>query len=233
MLLARRIVRDVVRDRLNPGDTLPTEREMAATYEAGRATLRESLRLLEFQGVIAIRPGTGGGPVLLEPDAAHLASTMILLMQLDEAPFRTIVEVRTALEPMISSLAASRISSDALHELATTISQMRDSVEDTQIFLDANKRFHDVIARACGNSLFRYIIESLLGIMDGAAVGIDYPQQRRPAILRAHENIYQALRAGDPAASEELMRAHILEYENYAEQKFPHVLDRVIQWDRS
>jgi GntR family transcriptional regulator, transcriptional repressor for pyruvate dehydrogenase complex len=233
MLLARRIVRDAVRDRLGPGDTLPTEREMADSYETGRATLRESLRLLEFQGVIEVRPGTGGGPVLLKPDASHLASTMILLMQLTEAPFRTVVEVRNALEPMISSLAADRISPQALSALATTINDMRDTVGDERLFLQANKQFHDIIAQSCGNALFGYLIESLLDIMDGAAVGINYPQQRRPAILRAHEKIYDALAAGDAEASEQLMRAHILEYERYAKQKFPDVLNVVIQWDRS
>ena len=39
--------------------------------------------------------------------------------------------------------------------------------------------------------------------------------------------------AGDAEASEQLMRAHILEYERYAKQKFPDVLNVVIQWDRS
>jgi GntR family transcriptional repressor for pyruvate dehydrogenase complex len=233
MLVARRIMRDVVREGLKPGDLLRSEREMLEKYETGRATLRESLRLLEFQGVISIKPGFGGGPVLLAPDASHLSSTVILLMQLKEAPFRTIVEVRSALEPVISSLAATRITSESLDALATTISDMHSSVGDQQVFLDANKRFHDVISQSSGNPLFGYIIESLLGIMDGAAIGIDYPLRRRSGILLAHENIYEALKASDTQASESLMRTHILEYVTYAERKFPHVLDRVIQWDRA
>ncbi len=233
MLVAQRIVRDVVRGGLKPGDLLPPERAMLEAYETGRGTLREALRLLEFQGVIALKPGPRGGPVMLDPDASHLASTVVLLMQLKEAPFRSIVEVRSALEPMISSLAASRIEPGPLAELGETIVSMRENLGDQRIFLEANKRFHDIIAWSSGNALFGYMIESLLGIMDGTVIGIDYPSPRRSAILKAHENIYRAIEAGDPAGSEALMRTHIDEYVRYAKRKFPEVLDEVIQWDRS
>jgi DNA-binding transcriptional regulator YhcF (GntR family) len=125
MLVAHRIVRDIVRGGLRPGDLLPPERAMLQTYGTGRGTLREALRLLEFQGVIALKPGPGGGPILMNPEPAHLASTLQLLMQLNKASYRVIVEARTALEPMISQLAAERISAESLAELAGTIGRMR------------------------------------------------------------------------------------------------------------
>ena len=233
MLVAQRIVRDVVRGGLRPGDLLPPERTMLEKYETGRGTLREALRLLEFQGVIALKPGPRGGPVLLDPDASHLANTVVLLMQLKDAPFRTIVEVRSALEPMISSLAAERISDESLSDLGGTIEQMRKNPGDQHLFLDANKRFHDIIAWSSGNALFGYIVDSLLGIMDGTIIGIDYPSPRRAAILKAHESIYEAISARDEKEAEARMRKHIDEYERYAQRKFPEVLDQVIQWDRS
>jgi DNA-binding FadR family transcriptional regulator len=233
MLVAQRIVRDIVRGGLKAGDLLPPERTMLDTYETGRGTLREALRLLEFQGVIALKPGPRGGPVLLDPDASYLASTVVLLMQLKRAPFRTIVEVRSALEPMISSLAAQRITDESLTELGDTITQMRENLHDQHSFLDANKRFHDIIAWSSGNALFGYIVDSLLGIMDGTVIGIDYPSPRRSAILKAHEAIYGAIKSHDEAKSEALMRTHIDEYVRYARRKFPEVLDQVIQWDRA
>ena len=80
MLVARHIVRDAVRAGLAPGDVLPPERAMLETYRTCRGTLREARRLLEFQGVITLKPGPGAGPVLLTPPAARLASTLQLLM---------------------------------------------------------------------------------------------------------------------------------------------------------
>jgi GntR family transcriptional regulator, transcriptional repressor for pyruvate dehydrogenase complex len=232
MLVAQRIVREIVRGNVQAGDLLPPERVMLETYQTGRGTLREALRLLEFQGVIALKPGPRGGPVVLNPDSSHLASTIVLLMQLKQAPFRTIVEVRTALEPMISRLAAERISDESLAALGDTIDQMRKQLDDQEQFLDANQRFHDIIAWSSGNTLFGYVVDSILGIMDGTVLGIDYPAPRRAAILTAHEEIYQALLDRDPTASEVRMREHIEAYVRYAERKFPEVLGHVIQWDR-
>jgi GntR family transcriptional repressor for pyruvate dehydrogenase complex len=233
ILVAERIIRDTVRSGMKPGDLLPPERTMLEQYNTGRGTLREALRLLEFQGVIALKPGPGGGPVLLNPDASHLASTVVLLMELKAAPFRTIVEVRTALEPMISCLAAERMSEAALAELEQTIVQMSEHLDDEYLFLEANKRFHDIIAWSSGNALFGYIVDSLLGIMDGTLIGIDYPAPRRSAILKAHEEIYAALADRDPKAAEERMREHIQAYVHYAERKFPEAMDRVIPWGRA
>jgi DNA-binding FadR family transcriptional regulator len=231
LLVAQRIVRDVVRGGMRPGDLLPPERAMLGTYETGRGTLREALRLLEFQGVIALKPGPRGGPILLNPAASHLASTLQLLMQLNQATYRSIVEVRTALEPMISQLAAKLISEDALVELTMTIDQMRDNLDDRDLFLESNKRFHDIIAWSSENVLFAYIVDSLLGILDGTVIGIDYPRHRRVAILKAHEEIHGALAQRDPALSEERMREHIEAYARYAQRKFPEVLDQIITWD--
>jgi GntR family transcriptional regulator, transcriptional repressor for pyruvate dehydrogenase complex len=232
ILVAQRIVRDIVRGGLHPGDVLPPERAMLETYETGRGTLREALRLLEFQGVIALKPGPGGGPILMNPAPSHLASTLQLLMQLNQAPYRVIVEARAALEPMISRLAAERIGDDALAELAGTIDRMRASLDDRDAFADANKRFHDAIAWSCGNVLFAYIVDSLLGILDGTVIGIDYPGDRRAAILDAHAGIYAAIARRDAAAAAERMRDHIEAYARYAQQKFPEIMDRTITWDR-
>jgi GntR family transcriptional regulator, transcriptional repressor for pyruvate dehydrogenase complex len=232
LLVAQRVVRDVVRNGTRPGDLLPPERVMLETYEIGRGTLREALRLLEFQGVIALKPGPGGGPILLNPAASHLASTLQLLMQLNHATYRTIVEVRTAMEPMTSQLAAARISDKSLEELRLTVENMRDSLEDRDVFLESNKRFHDIIAWSSGNVLFSYIVDSLVDILDGTVIGIDYPRHRRVAILKAHEEIFAALAQHDPQASLERMRLHIDAYATYAQRKFPDVLDQIITWDR-
>jgi GntR family transcriptional regulator, transcriptional repressor for pyruvate dehydrogenase complex len=232
MLVAQRIVQDALREGLGPGDLLLSERTMLAKYGTGRGTLREALRLLEFQGVIALKPGPRGGPVLQDPDASHLASTVVLLMQMKNAPYGNIAEVRTALEPMISSLAAVRMTDEDLCELEDTIFQMRDELEDQRSFLDANKRFHDVIAWSSGNALFGYIVDSLLGIMDGTTIGVDYPGHRRRAILDAHVSIFEALKSRDPEASAERMREHIEEAERYTARKFPHVMNEVVPWEQ-
>jgi GntR family transcriptional repressor for pyruvate dehydrogenase complex len=230
VLVAQRIVSDIQRRGNTVGDRLPSERVMLEEYNIGRGTLRESLRFLELQGVIALRPGPGGGPVVQQPDGSGLATALTLLLQFENAPFRTIAESRTALEPMMAQLAASRMSKEQLAELKYSVDHMGESLGDEAEFLEMNKRFHDIIAHGSGNVMFGYLVESLLGMLDGSAIGIDYPEHRRSAVHQAHASIYAAIAARDPEASATAMHEHIIAYARYAERKFPEVLDTPISW---
>lgn len=230
MLLAQRIVGDINRRGNTVGDRLPPERVMLEEYEVGRGTLRESLRFLELQGVISLKPGPGGGPVVQQPDATSLATSLTLLLQFANAPFRTIAEARGGLEPMMAQLAAERMSNEQLLDLKASVETMEEHLDNQAVFLDENKRFHDVIARGSGNAMFGYLVDALLGILDGSAIGIDYPEVRRTAVHKAHLNIYEAIASRDAAQSAAAMEDHIAQYLKYAEKKFPDVLAAPITW---
>jgi GntR family transcriptional repressor for pyruvate dehydrogenase complex len=93
-----------------------------------------------------------------------------------------------------------------------------------------NKRFHDIIAHGSGNELFGYLVDALLGMLDGSAIGIDYPEIRRRAVHKAHSKIYEAIASRDPSLSSEVMTEHISEYLKYAERKFPQLMDAPVSW---
>ncbi|HEY8532667.1 MAG TPA: FadR/GntR family transcriptional regulator [Micromonospora sp.] len=230
MLVAQRIVADINKRGNREGDRLPPERVMLETYDVGRGTLRESLRFLELQGIITLKPGPGGGPVVQRPDASGLATSLMLLLQFAKAPFRTIAEARVGLEPMIAQLAAQRMDDKQLAELKASVEAMHEHLDDQSAFLEENKRFHQIIAQGSGNAMFGYLIDALLGILDGSAIGIDYPEVRRAAVHKAHLKIYEALEERDPSAASDAMLDHVTQYLRYAEKKFPEVLNAPIVW---
>lgn len=230
VIVAQRIVDDIFKQGKTIGDRLPPERLMLEEYDVGRGTLRESLRFLELQGVISLKPGPGGGPVVEQPDATSLATALTLLLQFGNAPFRTIAEARVGLEPLMAQLAAERMSDDSLTELRSSVDRMSDNLRDQGIFLEENKRFHEIIAHGSGNALFGHLVDALLDILDGSAIGIDYPENRRAAVHKAHLTIAEAITSHDPAASAAAMTDHIDQYVRYAERKFPEVLNEPISW---
>jgi GntR family transcriptional repressor for pyruvate dehydrogenase complex len=233
LILAQRIVKDIERQCLGPGDKLPAEKLMMESYGAGRGTLRESLRFLELQGVLSFKQGPGGGPVIEKPTADNLATTLTLLLQFEHAPYRVIAEARAAFEPVMAQLAAERIGEDGLKRLEQSLTEMEADIDSTERYLATNAEFHNTIAWSSGNSLFGFLIDAMVGAMDisGASHGIRYPTRRRQAVLAAHREIFEAIKAGDRTLAGESMSKHIDEYFTYAQRKFPQALNQLITWD--
>lgn len=230
LLIAQRIVDEITSKHLPPGAMLPAEKDMLATYQVGRGTLRESLRFLEMNGVITIKPGPGGGPAVCDPDSRDLASSLGLFLQLHATPFRSIVEVRQTMEPAIAELAATKVQPAHLERLRLSVESMEEHLDDEEKFLAENEIFHELVAWASGNQMFALLIASLHWITDGAFLGVDYPERRRRAVVQAHRRIYESLASGDPEMARSTMSAHVDEFANYLEKYYPSVFDSPMSW---
>lgn len=231
LLVAKQIVEDIARRGNTVGDRLPPEHLMLEEYGVGRGTLRESLRYLELQGAIMLKPGPGGGPIVQQPDAGTLAASLSLLLQFENAPFSTIMEARSVMEPSIARLAAQRMRPEALEDLRANVETLRADSADTAAFTAESERFHALIAWGSGNALFGYLFDAMVGILAGATMGVEYPKRQRDHTCSIHEEIYAAIADRDPDAASELMARHITEHTTYLEKRFRSALERPIRWD--
>jgi DNA-binding FadR family transcriptional regulator len=232
MLLAQRMVSEIADRRLEEGSPLPAEREMLEDYGVARGTLREALRFLEIQGVITIKTGPGGGPVVGEPGSRHVASVIAMMLQLERAPFRAVLEARTTLEPAMAAQAALRMSEEDLERLGASVKRMRAHLDDLDFFLHENETFHDIIARASGNNVFALMISSLNWIIDGTPLGVDYPPSVRESVAGEHARIHRAIANRDPDRASAAMAVHIADFATYLERSYPSVLEMPLRWDQ-
>jgi len=229
-VVAQEIIDEMGRNDFVPGVKLPVEREMLAKYGVGRGTLRESLRYLEMNGIITMKPGPGGGPAIGEPDSYDFAGTLGLFLQVNRTSFKAIVEVRKLLEPIIAGLAAEHATSETLDAIRQSVADMKRGLEDEEVFLQANERFHDTVALAAGNTVFELLIRSLHRITDGVPLGVAYPKSRRLAVLRAHQRIFKAIEAEDIDLARETMERHVVEFDRYLKKYYPTAYDKLLRW---
>lgn len=231
-IIAAQLVDRITDNGLEVGTVLPPERVLVEEYGVGRGTMREALRYLELQGVLTIKPGPRGGPVVAAPDSRHLASTFALLMQLAGTEFEAVMEARAILEPASAALCASRPNAaETGQQLLQSVEDMEERLEDWEFFLDENRRFHDHLAWAAQNPIIGYLINSMHWITDGTVLGIDYPVRFRQAVAEAHRGIAEAVTAADPEASEAAMRKHMDDTRTYFEKRYPQVLKQELRWD--
>ncbi|SCF67426.1 transcriptional regulator, GntR family [Streptomyces sp. MnatMP-M17] len=213
-IVAREITKQIVSERLPEGTRLPTEREMLEAYGVGRSTLREALRLLESRGVLTVRPGRDGGPVVRRPRASDLGEALTLLMQFEGVPFSEVFAARQALEPRLARMAAENVDDETLAAMAASNDRMGSDIDDRQLFREENFRFHELIASAANSPLLELFCAALESVADGVAFGVvagDFTHGHRVLALEAHRNLLKALRARDPEAAEEAMRVHLEE----------------------
>ena len=230
-VLAKNVVREIQRRGLQPGAKLLSEQRMVERYGVARGSLREALRYLELHGVLRLKSGPGGGPVIEAPNGRHFAGTLALVLQMVAAPFRTIIETRWVVEPGMVALAAQRAKDADLQALRASLDAMRGALRDAARFQEENRRFHDLLAVASGNAVFRFLLPALHWISDGA--GVRYSEAERRRILRAMRRLFAAIEARDPQSAARLMERFFAASLEYLDRRYPSVMLRRVSWSES
>ena len=111
--VARQILQDIRRNRLGPGSMLPPESTMVERFGAGRGSVREALRILEVNGLVTLKPGPGGGPVVAPHDPGNFGQMMTLHLQSLGATYRQLLEARLEYEVVLARKAAEQPGEEA------------------------------------------------------------------------------------------------------------------------
>jgi DNA-binding FadR family transcriptional regulator len=225
--LAQEIVHEIVSRKLPPGTLLSSEAQMLEDYGVGRGSLREALRILEVHGLITMKPGRNGGPMVIEVRTRDYGRMSTLFFHLSGVTFRQLVEARLELEPMMARLAAQRRAQELVGELADPEST---PVEDDSAYYAATNEFHQGIAAMSGNPVLNLVSASLEDIFRDQVSGLLSPNDQRKRVLKVHRAIADAIAEGRAADAEQLMREHMQEYADWVRKGHPQIMDSVVDW---
>ena len=226
--VARDIVRRIAAGKLPPGAQLPSEAQMAVDYGVGRASLREALRILEIHGLISIKPGPGGGPVVAGANTADFGRMATMYLHVGGMTFRELIEARLVMEPVMARLAADRADSAQIAKLLRA--GAHTEIVDDVAYLRESAHFHLVLGTMSGNNILNLLSHSLEDIFHARVTGMLFPPERRGEVVQAHAGIAKAIAKRKPAKAERLMRAHMEEYAAYVRERHPALMDEVVDW---
>src|SRR5262245_27040325 len=161
-LVTRHIRELIVRGELARGQKLPTERELVRTLNVSRTTVRAGLQALASKGVLVIRQGAGtfvadGPPVLDSEPLNYLAA-------LHGFTRHEMFEVRRTLEAGVAGLAAENATGADLAGIADEVTGIFASLDEAQVFLVHDIRFHRAVAAASHNPILASIVEMVSGL---------------------------------------------------------------------
>ena len=191
----------VAAGRLRPGDRLPPERELAATFRVSRNTLREALRALELAGMIESRKGATGGAFVRSGNPQVVVGGMRDLYHLGAITPEHLTEARIWFSDMVVRVVCERATEADFDALQANIDAMAraDAAGDFDERQRLNREFHLVLARATRNPIVAITMEGVMAVL-GQFIAQIGPGSN-PFTLPSRERFMRHLRARDADAA--------------------------------
>jgi GntR family transcriptional regulator, transcriptional repressor for pyruvate dehydrogenase complex len=230
--VARDVVHDIVSGELGEGDRLPSEAQMLADYGVSRESLREGLRLLEVQGLITIRRGPGGGPVVGTVDPANLGRSASLYYHIAGATYDELFDAWVTAESLLAERAARHADRAEVRRFMDPYLVPLSEVGDAQLdeYVAATTQFHAVVASLADNRVLELLLSTIGQVVTHHVVVASDPREVADIVGPDHVEIAGAIRAGLPKKAGSLMAGHIGAIADfYRERMGPRVNDYV-EW---
>jgi DNA-binding FadR family transcriptional regulator len=229
--IAAQILDDIAARGMAEGQPLMSEAAMLETYNGGRASVREALRILETNGLITIKAGPKGGALVGSVDPVHFGRMSSRYFQLAGASIRELIEARLALEPATTGLAARRRDPEKMDELRAWLeASMAVREHDDEAYREDSLEFHAMIAGLSGNRVLDLLTMAMTDVFSSRVRRPVYPRNARRRVREAHEEIARHILEGDAEAAETSMRSHLEDYARHAATRLAGLLDDTVSW---
>jgi GntR family transcriptional regulator, transcriptional repressor for pyruvate dehydrogenase complex len=227
--LARTILSDIVEGHLAVGAMLPSEATMMESYGVGRNSLREALRILEVHGLVKIKPGPKGGPVVASISSNDLASSASFFFNALGVTFGDLLQARLIIEPVMARLAAARVGDASARAIITTLARHDAAGPETHEWMPESAGFHVLVNSLSGNPVLDLVCRALIEIY-AERTPSSYPSNDSGQNRRAHGRIAKAIIDGDADLAERRMRSHIKSQLTNVKRYQPALIDEPIDW---
>lgn len=202
-----------------PGERLPSENELAASFGVSRISVRQAIQRLATMGLIETRWGEGN--FVREPDAGTYVNDLLPMIYLSRDSDRHIWEFRMGSEVECAYLAAGRITDDALDFLREKLEEMREMCAqgDVDRYIAADLAFHCRVFEATENPIFIQTAAILKDVLMDSITTFTRALGENEGIYH-HQRILSALEKRDPPLARQMMRDHISSaYELYLQYR--------------
>lgn len=207
--LAARIAALIADGELEVGARLPSERSLADRFDVSRTLVREAIIVLEIQGAVEVRGGSG--IYIAAPRGARNWSTTFR-PPTGPGPFE-LLRARCLIESEIAAAAATARTDADLDRICTALVAMREHLHDKAASDAADRLFHLRIAEATGNSVLLQTVTALWDHTQAPVWSQMESHFHTPELRRAsqddHQRIFGALLERDADAARSAMRAHV------------------------
>lgn len=201
--VAEKIMQMIEAGLLKPGDKLPSEPEFAKQLGISRGILREGLAQLKAQGVISRKPKDGTYILPFQKPEAGITKTT--QQAIKASSFRSIMEMRDAIEQKAAVLVIERATDEELEELREIVLKSEHPVGED----DLDYYFHYRLVELSGNIIFMGIVDTYFEEIREIRDRNLNKARSKDQVLQEHLAIVDALSRRDKAAAVMAVENHM------------------------
>lgn len=206
---------------IQPGDQLPTERELADQLAVGRSSVREAMQVLATLNLIEAR--AGAGTFVRRPRFADFVKPETLGLLALNTRALELLEAREMIEPPTARLAALRGTEQDFDAIASLLDEHERAMEARKPVTEHAARFHVMVAEASHNRIATTFMESILSVLTARGRRTDGNRGYALQDLIEHRAILAVLRERDGERAAETMLDHIVRsaatYDTHGDQE--------------
>ncbi|MEU9553841.1 FadR/GntR family transcriptional regulator [Streptomyces fumanus] len=203
--VSRRLIDYLMSGEVQPGDRIPSERQLTEMLGVNRPTVREAIKSLGFLGLLEIRQSSG--TYFRGTDSDVLYRLFELGLVLGERGARDMVQARAELEVIVAGLAAQARDEVGVELLRTRLTAMRECPDAE--FPEADTAFHAALGELAGNTVLRDMLKGMRAMIQRGWVERTGAVRSRKVAYDDHVPIFEAVANGDAEAARAAMARHM------------------------
>lgn len=212
-----RLTYAMIYKELRPGDKLPTEMELAASFGVGRNSIREAIKILVSFGVLDIRRPEG--TFVANGFSDRMINPLLYGIILDQSDsLDNLKELREWIDFGILELAMEKAAPEDLFQLEEQLNDLMTEIDDgdvEKVFM-ADDNFHEAISTAAHNSLLGQIAKLVRTLTSELRMNIIRNMLkigRGNELKKAHEDLFKVVKyKNDDAARKMLVEGYFYRY---------------------
>ncbi len=210
--VASQLIRAIQIGEFPVGSRLPGEQELAKAFKVSRASIREALSCLQFEGYLEPRQGSG---TIVISSVERGSRSLISTEGIRTYDPLDVMEARLELEPFVIALAAEDPLASELRNVKRILEGMELALSEPEMRAHSDLVFHTTLIRVCRNKALVDAAERLLNLGEDAV----FRSARDRAWINApllkqwyihHETMAHAISDRNPDQAKDACTAHLI-----------------------
>ncbi|SFN81951.1 transcriptional regulator, GntR family [Cohaesibacter marisflavi] len=206
--VAEALKKEMIDQSLSVGTRLRTERQIAEDFDVSRSVVREAIIMLEIEGLVSVRKGSG-----IYIERLPNQSEKNAIARSDIGPFE-LLQARQLLESNIAAFAATMVTKNDIQRMQEALDMEIQAIDSGKADYDGDEWFHRLIAESTQNGVLIDMVNDMWRLRKGNQIwdGLHariFDESYRQQWLDDHQQILTALNRKDPGKARDAMWNHL------------------------